>query len=229
MTGDAKNWPLNLDLHDPNVFRSFNIFTTLLGETFRPPRADYKTLSEILEIKQGNRKVHAYAQHVRYLARCIDVNPVSEFVKITLLNQAFADGPVWDHLFHGELKTFLEAIYAAQQEDFSLRQAHTTLTPYCPQRRPAARSPEPMDLCNVEGEKSRPVNDKRLLICRRSHKLKHYASEFSITRSEPRGTECSNRPPARRTELRGSDAVAKPQQRDGPLKMVKVSRGGAPY
>ena len=90
------------------------------------------------------------------------VNPVSEFVLITIFIQGLADGPVRDHLFRGELKTLSEAIYAAEEEDFSVRQAYTTLTPYRPQRRPAAGCPDPINLCVVEGGKPRPANDKRL-------------------------------------------------------------------
>ena len=107
------NWVPNLVLHDPNVFESLDVFKTVLSETFEPPRADFRTLSELLEIKQGKRKVHAYAQHVRYLASCMVVNYVSEFVKITIFIQGLADGPVRNHLFRGELKTVSEAIYTA--------------------------------------------------------------------------------------------------------------------
>ena len=64
LTGSARNWALNLKLHDPNVFGSLEIFKALLSETFETPRAEFRTLSELLEIKQGKRKVHAYAQHV---------------------------------------------------------------------------------------------------------------------------------------------------------------------
>ena len=54
------------------------------------------------------------------------VNPVS--VLITIFIQGLSDGPVRDHMFRGELKTLSEAIYAADQEDFSVGQAHTTLS-----------------------------------------------------------------------------------------------------
>ena len=147
---------------------------TLLSETFRPPRAEFRTISELLEIKQGKRKVHAYAQHVRYLARCMVVNPVSEFVLITIFIQGLSDGPVRDYLFRGELKTLSEAIYAAEQEDFSVRQSHTTLTPHRTQRRSAVGDPDPMDICNAEGGKTRPANDKRLVRCHRCHKMGQY-------------------------------------------------------
>ena len=134
-----------------NVFGSLNTFKTLLSKTFEPPSAESRTLSELTEIKHGKRKYHAYAQHVRYLASCMVVNPVRELVLITIFIQGLTDGPVRDHLFRGELNTLSVTIYAAEQEDFSVRQAHTTLTPYRPQRRPAVGGPEPMDLCNVEG------------------------------------------------------------------------------
>ena len=129
------NWVPNLVLHDPNVFESLDVFKTVLSETFEPPRADFRTLSELLEIKQGKRKVHAYAQHVRYLASCMVVNYVSEFVKITIFIQGLTDGPVRNHLFRGERNTVSEAIYTAEQEDFIVRQPHTSLTPYGPKRR----------------------------------------------------------------------------------------------
>ena len=45
-----------------------------------PPRAEFRMISEILQLKQGKRKVHAYAQHRRYLAICMVAKPVSEFV-----------------------------------------------------------------------------------------------------------------------------------------------------
>ena len=77
--------------------------------------------------------------------------------------QGLADGPVRDYLFRGELKTLSEAIYAAEQEDFSLRQAHTTLTPHSPPRRSTVGGLELMNLCHVEGEIPRPVNDKRMV------------------------------------------------------------------
>ncbi|CAI5709403.1 unnamed protein product [Hyaloperonospora brassicae] len=101
LAGEARSWALNLNLHDPNVFGSLRICKTLLSETPEPPKAELKTLSKLLQFKQGKRKVHAYAQHVRYLANCMVVNPVSEFVLITIFIQGPSDGPVRDHLFRG--------------------------------------------------------------------------------------------------------------------------------
>ena len=74
-------------------------------------------------------------------------NPVSELVLITIFLQGLIDGHVGNHLFRIELKSLEEAITTAVQEDFSVRQAHTSLTPYRPSRRVEAGGPEPMDLC----------------------------------------------------------------------------------
>ena len=66
---------------------------------------------------------------MRYLTSCMVVNPECEFVVITIFIQGLADRSVRDHLFRVELKTLSEEIYATEQEDFSVRQAQTTLTP----------------------------------------------------------------------------------------------------
>ena len=114
LEGDTRTWALSLKVHDPNVFGSLDILKTLLSETFEPPRAEFRTPYDLLDIKQGKLKVNAYAQHVRYLASCMIVNPVSEYVLITILIQILSDGPVMDQLFLGELNTLSEAIYTAE-------------------------------------------------------------------------------------------------------------------
>ena len=120
MEGDARNWALNLKLHDPNVFGSLRIFKILLSKTFEPPRADFRTLLEILQLIEGKHKVYAYAHHVGYRASCIVANPVSEFVLITIFTQGILKCPVRDHLFRGKPQTLSKAIYAADQGAFLL-------------------------------------------------------------------------------------------------------------
>ena len=52
LSGSARTWALNLQLHNPNTFGSLAVFKTLLSQTFEPPRAEFKTLSELLKIKK---------------------------------------------------------------------------------------------------------------------------------------------------------------------------------
>ena len=218
LTGRAKTWALNQQLQDPNVFGSLAVFKTMLSQTFEPPRAEFRTLTELLKIKQGKRDVHAYAQHIRYLASCMVANPMPEFALITIFLQGLSDGPVRNHLFRVELSSLEEAIATAVQEDFSVRQAHTSLASYRPPRRVEAGGPEPMDLCRVESEKPRFPNNKRSQRCNRCQKLGHYAYECSAPRPASKNAERSDRPFAKKGNGRGSDAVAKPQQRSGSSK-----------
>ena len=121
-------------------------------------------------------------------------------------------------MFRLELNTLEDAILAAEQEEFSVRQAHTSSSSYRPPRRQEIEGPEPMDLSYVESEKPRSSNNKRLQRCNRCQKLGHYAYGCSAPRVVPNGTEQNGRPFAKKGNGRGSNAVAKPQQRNGPSK-----------
>ena len=123
-----------------------------------------------------------------------------------------------NHLFRIELKSLEEAITTAVQEDFSVRQAHMSLTPYRLSKRVEAGCPEPMDLCSVKSERPRSSSSKQLQKCNHCQKLGHYAYESSASHPVSRNTETSDRPSAEKGNGRGSDAVAKSQQRGGPSK-----------
>ena len=117
-----------------------------------------------------------------------------EFVLITIFLQGLIDGPVRNHLFRIELKSLEEAITTVVQEDFSLRQTHTSLTPYRPSRRVEAGGPESMDLCSVEIERPRSLSNKRLQKRNCCQKLGNYAYECSASRLVSRKIEQSDRP-----------------------------------
>ena len=106
--------------------------------------------------------MHAYAQLIRLIASSLTANPVHEHTLITVFMQGLADGPVRNHLFHLELDTLEQAISAAEEEDFSMRQAHAISNSYRPPRRQEAGGPEPMYLGYVESERPRFSRNKRL-------------------------------------------------------------------
>uniref|UniRef100_A0AAV1V2W1 Retrotransposon gag domain-containing protein n=1 Tax=Peronospora matthiolae TaxID=2874970 RepID=A0AAV1V2W1_9STRA len=99
LTGRAKTWALGLKLHDPNVFESLETFQDRLKETFEPPRAEFRARSALLRLKQGKRDVHAYAQHLRYLASSVTENPVDEHTLINVFIYGLVDGPVKTYMF----------------------------------------------------------------------------------------------------------------------------------
>uniref|UniRef100_A0AAV1UAE6 Retrotransposon gag domain-containing protein n=1 Tax=Peronospora matthiolae TaxID=2874970 RepID=A0AAV1UAE6_9STRA len=61
LTGRAKTWALGPKLHDPNLFESLETLKSRLKETSEPPRAELRSRSALLRLKQGKRDVHAYA------------------------------------------------------------------------------------------------------------------------------------------------------------------------
>ena len=61
LSGRTRTWALNLRLHDLSVLGSLAGFKALLIQTFTPPRAEFRTLTELLKIKQGKRDVHVHA------------------------------------------------------------------------------------------------------------------------------------------------------------------------
>ena len=185
LAGRAKTWTsLGLKLHDPYVFGSLEFFKSLLRQTFEPPRAEFRARSELLRIKQGKRDVHSYIQYIRHLTSCITVDPLNQQTLITLFMKGLTDGPVKTYLFRLEFNTLEEAIRVAEQDHFSVKQAHANSNSYRPSRRQENGGPEPMDLCNTRSESSRVNNYKKSQKCNRCQNTGHYAYEYSA----PSGT-----------------------------------------
>ena len=82
--GRAKPWALGLESSDPYAFGSLEAFKPRLKQTLEPPRAEFRSRSELLKLKQRKRDVHAYDQHLRLLASSITTNPVYEHTLLTV-------------------------------------------------------------------------------------------------------------------------------------------------
>uniref|UniRef100_A0AAV1UDV6 Retrotransposon gag domain-containing protein n=1 Tax=Peronospora matthiolae TaxID=2874970 RepID=A0AAV1UDV6_9STRA len=141
LTGQAKTWALGLKLHDPNVFESLEILKARLKETIEPPRAESRVRSAPLRLKQGKRDVHAYAQHLRYLASSVTENPADEPTLINVFIYGLVDGPVKTYMFREDFHTLEKAIAYAEQEDFNLRQSEANTSNYRPKRRQETGGP----------------------------------------------------------------------------------------
>ena len=84
LAGRAKSWALGLKLHNPHVFGSYTVFKDRLRQSFEPPRAEFRARAELLDLKQGKRDIHAYAQHTRYLVSCIVCHPIDEHTQVNV-------------------------------------------------------------------------------------------------------------------------------------------------
>ena len=141
-------------------------------------------------------------------------NPPNEQTLITLFIQEITDGPDRTYLFRFEFDTLEEAIRVAEQEEFSVKQAHVNSNSHRLPRRQENGCPEPMDLSYAESESTRVINYKKLQTCNRCQNLGHYAYECSAPNAVPRTAGNSNRQATKKGPTRGSDAVAKTKQRN---------------
>uniref|UniRef100_A0AAV1UR64 Retrotransposon gag domain-containing protein n=1 Tax=Peronospora matthiolae TaxID=2874970 RepID=A0AAV1UR64_9STRA len=105
LTKRAKPWASGLNLHDQNVFESLEILKSLLKETVEPPRSEFRARSALLRLKQGKRDLHAYAQHLRYLASSVTKNPVDEHTLINVFIYGLVDGPVKTYMLQEDFHT----------------------------------------------------------------------------------------------------------------------------
>ena len=89
--------------------------------------------------------------------------------------QGLTDGSVKTYLFPLEFGTLEEKIRDAEQELFSIQQAHVSSNSYRPPSRQKIGGPKPMDLCYAKSEISRVTNFKELHRCYRCQNTGHYA------------------------------------------------------
>ena len=79
LSGRAITWAPNLQLQNTSVFGLLTALKSLLSQSFEPPRDEFRTLTQLLKVKQVKRDVHMYAQHVLYRASCMVANTIPDF------------------------------------------------------------------------------------------------------------------------------------------------------
>ena len=176
LAGRAKAWALGLKLRDAHCFPSYESFRHQLRESFEPPKSEFRARTEFLDLKQGKRDVHAYAQQARYLVSCIVTDPVDDQTQVVTYVKGLVDGPIKTHLFRRFPATLEEAIRLSLEEDFSLRQAYVHSAGYRPPRKDEAGTAEAMDLSVADGSfTNHPSKGKAT--CNRCKKPGHFAYE----------------------------------------------------
>ncbi|GMF60151.1 unnamed protein product [Phytophthora fragariaefolia] len=146
--GRARSWAYGRRLTDPTCFSTYEIFKEETRQAFEPPQNGFRSRVEFLDLQQGKRGVHAYAQRAWYLVSNIVTNPIDEATKVVTFMKRLKDGPVKTYLFREYPSTFEAAITLAMQEAFSLCQANLHANAPRPMLRPEVKptgDPEPMD------------------------------------------------------------------------------------
>ncbi|KAG4049977.1 hypothetical protein PC123_g14775 [Phytophthora cactorum] len=164
-------------LTDATCYGTCAEFKEELRQAFEPPKNEFRSRAEFLDLQQGKHDVHAYAQRARYLVSNIVTNPIDEATKVVTFMKSLRDGPVKTYLFREYPSTLEAAITLAMQEEFSLRQAklHVNVPKMA---RPVMRTggPEPMDLSNATAAGHQQRNNSSVR-CIRCGYTRHYARE----------------------------------------------------
>ncbi|KAG3083369.1 hypothetical protein PC121_g5740 [Phytophthora cactorum] len=144
------SWAYGRRLTDATCFGTYAEFKKELRQAFEPPKNEFRSRAEFLDLQQGKHDVHAYAQRARSLVSNIVNKPMDEATKVVTFMKGLRDGPVKTYLFREFPSTLEAAITLAMQEEFCLRQAklHVNVPRMA---RPVIRTggPEPMDLSNA--------------------------------------------------------------------------------
>ncbi|KAG3090402.1 hypothetical protein PI125_g17723 [Phytophthora idaei] len=85
--GRARSWAYGRRLTDAE-------FKEELRQAFEPPKNEFRSRAEFLDLQQGKHDVHAYDQRARYLVANIVASPIDEATKVVTFMKGLRDGPV---------------------------------------------------------------------------------------------------------------------------------------
>ncbi|KAF1321807.1 hypothetical protein FI667_g11753, partial [Globisporangium splendens] len=188
----AKSWAFGRRMADHHCFSTLAEFKSDIRAAFEPPKSEFRTRTEFLEIRQDRRDLHAYIQHTRYLVSSIVSEPIGMATQVATSMKGLTDGLVKTYLFREYPETLEQAIALALQEDFSAKQARLHANPHrAAQFRHVKPSPrnngaEPMDLSLVQTSTVRKKTvDKRKQRCHHCPKLGHFSYECRAVQPAP--------------------------------------------
>ncbi|KAG3234783.1 hypothetical protein PI124_g20167 [Phytophthora idaei] len=92
--GRARSWAYGRRLTDATCFGTYAEFKEELRQAFEPPKNEFRSRAEFLDLQQGKHDVHAYAQRARYLVSNIVASPIDEATKVVTFMKGLRDGPV---------------------------------------------------------------------------------------------------------------------------------------
>ncbi|KAG3175932.1 hypothetical protein PC128_g17493 [Phytophthora cactorum] len=90
--GRARSSAYGRRLTDATCFSTYAEFKEELRQAFEPPKNEFRSRAEFLDLQQGKHDVHAYAQRARYLVLNIVTNPMDKATKVVTFMKGLRDG-----------------------------------------------------------------------------------------------------------------------------------------
>ena len=212
LKGRASTWAFSKRMTDPTCFPNWKALKGELMTTFQPPKSEFRLRTKFLQLRQGRRSVHEYAQEARMLVSSIMNQPIDQATQVSVFLNGLGEGPVRDQLYRVFPDTLESAMTLALQEDFSRRQSrqgsHARYGHESGYTR-VGQGPTPMDVSRIEMERPRGSFDKSSVTCYACHKKGHFARECRLVPSNNGGRRFrpSTKPKVRRNFAR-ANAVA---------------------
>ena len=179
--GRARSWAFSRKMTDPNCFPTWKNFKAELSTAFEPPKCELRSRVQFLQLTQGKRSLHEYAQNARQLVARVVSQPIDDATQVSVFLNGLRDGPVRDHSFRVFPETLDKAINIALQEEFSLKQSRRIKNFGISNPNQGKRNtnvPTPMDLSFAQVvRKNIPNRNNNMtnIICHRCGKKGHIA------------------------------------------------------
>ncbi|KAG2964876.1 hypothetical protein PC118_g20069 [Phytophthora cactorum] len=119
LADEARSWAYGRWLTDATCFGTYAEFKEELRQAFEPPKNEFRSRAEFLDLQQGKHDIHAYAKRARYSVSNIATTRIGEATKVVTFIKGLKDGPVKTYLFREYPSTLEAAITLAMQEEFS--------------------------------------------------------------------------------------------------------------
>ena len=179
--GRARSWAFSRKMTDPDCFPTWKNFKAEISTAFEPPKCELRSRVQFLQLTQGKRSLHEYAQCARQLVARVVSQPIDNATQVSVFLNGLRDGPVRDHSFRVFPETLDKAINIALQEVFSLKQSRRNRgfgnsNPIQVKRN--TKIPTPMDLSFAQVvRKNIPnrINSMTNIVCHRCGKKGHIA------------------------------------------------------